>query len=107
MLLDSLAEVMKTTFIVFFQGEFSRDKILKICAGYGANVYSVPDSEEERMEKEIQTITRLLPLNLHTNIFTETDFKHMKNSKEITVGSEAMKNNIILHGIETYYEMIQ
>ena len=70
-------------------------------------LFIVPDSEEERMEKEIQTITRLLPLNLHTNIFTETDFKHMKNSKEITVGSEAMKNNIILHGIETYYEMIQ
>jgi len=31
----------------------------------------------------------------------------MKRSKEVTVGSEAIKNNVILHGIEYYYEMIQ
>lgn len=45
---ETLADTNKTVFVVFYQGEFSRDKILKICAGYGANVYSCPDTQEER-----------------------------------------------------------
>ena len=70
-------------------------------------MFIVPDLAEEKMEREIQNITGTLPLKIHVNIFKESDFKAMKNSKEITVGSEAIKNNIILHGIEPYYEMIQ
>jgi len=31
----------------------------------------------------------------------------MYNSRKITVGSEAIKNNVILHSIESYYEMMQ
>ena len=70
-------------------------------------LFIVPDTAEEKMEKEIQTIAGTLPLEMHINIFKETDFTAMKNSKEVTVGSEAIKNNIILHGIEPYYEMIR
>ena len=70
-------------------------------------MFIVPDLAEEKMEREIHNITGTLPLKIHVNIFKESDFKAMKNSKEITVGSEAIKNNIILHGIEPYYEMIQ
>ena len=64
-------------------------------------------TSEEKVEKEIHKITALIPLKTHVNIFTEKQFKEMKNSKEKTVGSEAIKNNIILHGIEAYYELIQ
>ncbi len=70
-------------------------------------MFIVPDSEEEKMEKEIQGIAASLPLRIHVNVFGESDFIAMKNSKEITVGSEAMLKNIILHGIESYYELIQ
>jgi hypothetical protein len=59
------------------------------------------------MENEIQSIANTLPLKLHINVFKESDFKAMESSREITVGSEAIKNNIILHGIEMYYEMMQ
>ncbi len=58
-------------------------------------------------EKKIQNISSLIPLKLHINIFTEKEFLAMKKSKEITVGSEVIKHNIILHGIESYYELIQ
>src|SRR3989339_677295 len=70
-------------------------------------MFIVPDEAEERAVKEIENITGTLPLKIHTNIFRESDFKAMRNSKEITVGPEAIKNNIILHGIESHYEMIQ
>lgn len=70
-------------------------------------MFIVPDTAEEKMEKEIQNIAGTLPLKIHVNIFKESDFNAMKNSKEITVGSEAIKNNIILQGIESYYEMIE
>lgn len=70
-------------------------------------MFIIPDNMEERMEKEIRNIVETIPIKIHINIFKEKDFRAMKNSKEITVGSEAIKNNIILHGIESYYELIQ
>lgn len=69
-------------------------------------MFIVPDAAEEKMEKEIQNIAHTLPLKIHMNIFKESDFKAMKNSREVTVGSEAIKNNVILHGIESYYEIL-
>src|SRR3989338_616078 len=70
-------------------------------------LFIVPDESEDKMEKAIQNIAGTLPLEIHMNIFKESDFKAMKNSKEITVGSEAINNNVILCDIEPYYEMIQ
>ena len=70
-------------------------------------MFIIPDASEEKMEKEIHIIANTIPLKLHVSVFKETDFKAMKNSREITVGSEAMKHNIILHGIEAYYELIR
>ena len=70
-------------------------------------MFIVPVDAEERMEKEIENIIETLPLKIHVNIFKESDFIAMKKSKEVTVGSEAIMKNIILHGIESYYEMIQ
>ena len=69
-------------------------------------MFIVPDQAEEHMEKEMQSLVNTLPLNIHLNTFKESDFKAMKNSKESTVGSEAIKSNIILHGVEAYYRMI-
>ena len=59
------------------------------------------------MEKSIHHIASLNPLKLHLNLFKESEFIAMKKSKEFTVGSEAIKNNIILYGTEQYYELIR
>ena len=69
-------------------------------------LFIVPNELEEKYEQNIQHIASLLPLKLHLNIFKEKDFLAMKNSKELTIGSEAIKNNILLHGIEEYYELL-
>lgn len=70
-------------------------------------MFIVPNESEEKMEKGIQNIAGTLPLKIHINIFKESDFIAMHKSKEITVGSEAVMKNVILHGIEAYYEMVQ
>jgi predicted transcriptional regulator/predicted nucleotidyltransferase len=68
--------------------------------------FIVPDGLSDKYETEIRRIASMLPFELHLNFFEEHDFLKMKNSRDFTVGSEAIKNNILLHGIETYYEMI-
>jgi predicted nucleotidyltransferase len=68
-------------------------------------LFIIPDASD--LEKDIQNIANTLPLNIHLNIFTEHEFKAMRDSKERTVGSEAIGNNIIIHGIESYYELMQ
>jgi len=45
-------------------------------------------------------------LPIHELVFSEKQFLEMVDAKKSNVGQEALKNNIILYGIETYYEMI-
>ena len=114
-------DLLKNRNIVVMDDAFTRLRsilyILLVFGSYAKKTYTknsdidllfiVPDRAEDSMEKEIHNITSTLPLNLHVHIFKETDFKAMKNSKEITVGSEAMRHNIVLHGVESYYELLQ
>ena len=68
-------------------------------------MFIVPDGREELFEKDISRVARSLPLPVHYLVFSEKQFLEMIQ-KQSNVGQEALKNNIILYGIETYYEMI-
>lgn len=68
--------------------------------------FIAPDADKE-FENRALGIAQLIPLKLHVNVFTESEFLAMKKSKENTVGSEAIKNNIILYGVEAYYRLLQ
>ncbi|MBI4447783.1 nucleotidyltransferase domain-containing protein [Candidatus Woesearchaeota archaeon] len=57
-------------------------------------------------EKEIRSIISLWPEKIHLTLATYKEFIHMAKSKEFTVVSEAIKNNIILVGIEEYYRLM-
>lgn len=57
-------------------------------------------------EKEISSIISLWPEKIHLTQVTYKDFINMAKSKEFTVVSEAIKNNIILIGIEEYYRLM-
>lgn len=65
----------------------------------------VPDGKEGIFEKEVNKAARSLPLAIHALVFSEKQFLEMINAHESNVGQEALKNNIILYGIEAYYEM--
>ena len=57
-------------------------------------------------EKEIRSIISLWPEKIHLTSVTYKNFIHMAKSREFTVVSEAIKNNIILVGIEEYYRLL-
>ena len=69
-------------------------------------MFIVPDNDE-KFEKNVMNIVRIIPLKLHINVFKENEFIAMKNSKKLTIGQEAINHNIILYGIENYYELIK
>jgi predicted nucleotidyltransferase len=58
-------------------------------------------------EKEIHATISLLPDKIHLTAVSPEDFVHMAKSKEFTVVSEAIKNNIILIGKEEYYRLLK
>ncbi|MBU4245992.1 MAG: nucleotidyltransferase domain-containing protein [Nanoarchaeota archaeon] len=58
-------------------------------------------------EKEIKATLSLLPLKIHLTQVTYEEFIRMAKSREFTVVSEAIKNNIILIGIEEYYRLVK
>jgi len=57
-------------------------------------------------EKEIRMAISLLPDKIHLTAIDYENFIHMAKSREFTVVSEALKNNIILIGIEEYYRLL-
>ena len=58
-------------------------------------------------QKQIKSTLSLLPDKIHLTSITTEEFIHMAKSKEFTVVSEAIKNNIIILGIEEYYRMLK
>ena len=57
-------------------------------------------------EEEIELKLNTLPFDIHLLFFTYEEFIPMVISKEFTVVSEAIKNNIIIEGIEDYYNLL-
>ena len=58
-------------------------------------------------EKKIKMALSLVPKKVHLTHVTYEEFIHMAKSREFTVVSEAIKNNIILIGIEEYYRLLK
>jgi predicted nucleotidyltransferase len=57
-------------------------------------------------EKAIRATVSLLPDKIHLTALNYENFIHAAKSREFTVVSEALKNNIILIGIEEYYRLL-
>lgn len=61
----------------------------------------------ETIKKEVHEKVKLIPLNIHLTAFSSKEFLSMLKTTEFNVGKEAFYNNIIFHGIEDYYGLIQ
>jgi len=57
-------------------------------------------------QKEIKSEISLFPDKIHLASIGYDEFVHMAKSREFSVVSEAIKNNIILIGIEEYYRLL-
>jgi len=61
---------------------------------------------DEEGAKIVSSQLDLLPNHIHLTPVTYDGFMSMIKSKEFTVVSEAIKNNIILIGVEDYYRLL-
>ena len=56
--------------------------------------------------KEVQSILGITPINIHLQDFISKHFLLMLKSKELNIGNEIVKNNIVLYGIESFYKIV-
>ena len=59
------------------------------------------------IEKKIEETLSIIPLPVHAVILTESEFSDMYSRRTGNVVQEAVNNNVVLKGVEHYYEMIQ
>lgn len=73
---DPLAgdEVLKSVFVIFFQGEQLKSRVKKICEGFRATLYPCPEQATDRREMAVGVMQRLEDLN---NVLGKTnDHRH-------------------------------
>ncbi|MEE6477917.1 hypothetical protein FKM82_011669 [Ascaphus truei] len=63
-------DVTKNVFILFYQGEQLKQKVVKICDGFRATVYPCPESSSERRDMVADVNTRIEDLN---TVLTQTE----------------------------------
>ncbi|KZX15590.1 nucleotidyltransferase domain-containing protein [Methanobrevibacter curvatus] len=61
---------------------------------------------DEKYQKNIGRKLNILPFDIHPIFLTFEEFIDLSSRKEFTVISEALKQNIILYGIEDYYQLL-
>lgn len=80
-------------------GSYAKGKQQK---GSDIDLLAVSDARET-----VERAISLIPMNIHLTLFSYAEFSSMLLSKEYNVVSEAVKNNIILAGIEEYYRLTE
>lgn len=67
-------EVLKSVFVIFFQGEQLKSRVKKICEGFRATLYPCPDQAADRREMAVGVMQRLEDLN--TVLGQTNDHRH-------------------------------
>ena len=100
-LYKEISSKIKTSFFVLLLfGSYAKGKQIK-----SSDIDFLFISNEKNFENELSNILSLLPLKTHALVFTEEEFIRMKDAKKSNVVQEAIGNNIILYGVETYYRL--
>ncbi|MBS3121280.1 nucleotidyltransferase domain-containing protein [Candidatus Woesearchaeota archaeon] len=97
---EIMSKVKTSLFTLLLFGSYSKGKQTT-----SSDIDILFISNESNFEPKISDILSLIPLNTHVLVFTEEEFIRMKDSKTSNVIQEAIENNIILYGIETYYKL--
>jgi predicted nucleotidyltransferase len=98
---EVMGKVKTSFFVSLIFGSYAKGKQTK-----NSDIDMVFISNENGFEEKISNILSLIPLKTHALVFTEEEFIRMKDSRKSNVVREAMENNIILYGIESYYKCL-
>jgi len=97
----SRLEEIKSPFIALLFGSWAKKTATK---NSDIDILFVTD---EKIGKEIKHAVSLIPLKIHPTIVSYDGFIEMADSRQFSVVTEAIKNNIILNGIESYYGFLK
>ncbi len=97
---EAMGRINSSLFVFLVFGSYAKGRQTK-----SSDIDLMFISNNKAFEKNISTMLSLLPLPVHFFVFSEKEFIKMKDSKKPNVVQEAMKNNIILYGIESYYRL--
>ncbi|EEC18462.1 vacuolar proton ATPase, putative [Ixodes scapularis] len=92
--------VLKSAFVVFFQGEKLKARIKKICDGFHATRYAVSSKPAERRQMAVDVMTRLEDLNMvrtnkERNSMQKTAAQNARDIfSQLRFGAEYDRNNI-------------
>ncbi len=97
-------ELRKSVFVVFYQGEFIKAKISKICESFGANLYPVPDTQAGRRQLLEQTRVRLQDLDTVLDKSLELRRRSMLQVRAHleTWGQRILKEKAIYHTLNLF-----
>lgn len=87
--------------IVLVFGSFVKEKNTR---SSDIDICIISDNEEKT--KQLIEMLNLLSLKLELHVFTTKEFISMIEKTKNNLGREIVKNNIILYGIENYYNLI-
>ncbi|MBI2549235.1 nucleotidyltransferase domain-containing protein [Candidatus Woesearchaeota archaeon] len=63
-------------------------------------------TDNQQISRDINAILSITPISVHLQEFNSDQFLAMLKSKEFNVGNEIVRNNIILYGVEAFYELV-
>ncbi|KZX15065.1 nucleotidyltransferase domain protein [Methanobrevibacter cuticularis] len=93
--------------------KFYFPRIVLLFGSYGKNIYNKHSDidlmiiSEEKYHENIDRKIKILPYDIHPVFLDFEEFKQSATKKEFNVVNEAIKQNIILNGIEDYYQLIK
>jgi predicted nucleotidyltransferase len=63
-------------------------------------------ADSKKIKEQFHQILSITPVDVHAVDFTSEEFMGMLSSSKPNVGHEIVRNNIILSGIESFYELV-
>ena len=87
-------------------------KIVLLFGSYAKNTYNKHSDIDliiicdEKYQNNIERKLTIFPFDIHPIFLSFEEFVDLASQKEFTVISEALKQNIILYGIEDYYQLL-
>ena len=106
-------EFLKNQDFLIIQNDLAELKFSFIALMFGSQVKGTATKHSDidiltigGNEKLISRELSISPDKIHLTSITVEDFINMKNSKEFSVVSETIKDNVILIGIEEYYRLL-
>lgn len=104
--LQKAAVKVPTPFYIFLiTGSYAKDTQKKTS---DIDVVIIIDDAEEtkRVYAQLKSTCELSIPEIHLYVFKKSEFLEMLINKEVNYGKEIAKNNLILHGAEIYYQII-